>query len=299
MGGYNKWWLLFIVAGVLSGQTHLLVESFSSSAFPPPGWSVSRSDTVMEYWKRYPTSNANPDSHHARVLVYKSSDSLRSGNSSLITPILDLSSTPGVESLFFWFRFSNNTQNLGPDDSLFVDAGDSLNGWIPIYRLGQSGQAAAWDTVRLTLADFNSFTAVRIRFRYEDRPNGFLGSSNRYFWLDSVKVLAYEVGLQDYDPHYPRLLERLAIFPNPFCSRVSLRIPFYPARGENEMELKVFDQTGRCVREYQFSGAPDSRFLCWDWDGTDQAGRQLPAGSYCFYLRRGKEHEIKTVLLIR
>lgn len=299
MGGFKKWWLLLVVAGVLSGQTHLLVESFSSSAFPPPGWSVHRSDTIMEYWKRYPTSNVNPDSHHARVLVSKASDSLRTGSSSLITPPLNLSSTPGDESLFFWFRFTNNTQNLGPDDSLFVDAGDSLNGWTTIYRLGQSGQTAAWDTVRLTLTAFNSFDAVRIRFRYEDRPNEHLGSSNRYFWLDSVKVLTYEVGIQDHGSADGRIFERLKIFPNPFSSGVSLSIKVCPARGEEQGDLKIFDRTGRCIREFQLGGSSDSRFNYLHWDGTDQAGYLLPAGSYYLSLFRGKDHEIKTVILIR
>jgi hypothetical protein len=67
---------------------------------------------------------------------------------------------------------------------------------------------------------------------------------------------------------------RVGAFPNPFAETTTIR----PGTAEAG-PLRVYDVTGRLVRTLAPAGA-DGRVT---WDGRDDAGRVLPAGTY--YLR--------------
>lgn len=174
----------------LISQTTILNESFTDPAFPPSGWDTLYAPT-MTSWYRYTYSTANPDSFQARQRVYDAADTLRTGYSILATIPLDLSASVGTESLFFWYRFSLASGNLGPDDTLFIDIGNNDTSWTPIMKIGPATATNDWDTAQIDLAGYDSYANARIRFRYEDRPNGLIGTTNCNFWLDSIKVVSY------------------------------------------------------------------------------------------------------------
>ena len=72
-------------------------------------------------------------------------------------------------------------------------------------------------------------------------------------------------------------------FPNPFQDRVTIRLP------RTAGSVSVFDAAGRLVRTLASSqsavrDAPPGGILVWD--GTDDAGRELPAGVYFLGSRR-------------
>lgn len=173
-------------------QYPLLNESFTDPEFPPPGWDTLRSDTFMTNWYRYNyTGTQAPDSFHARVRVYDASDTLRTGWATLKTPQLNISSTPGSESLFFWYRFSATSGNLGPDDTMYIDITNDEMIWYNLLKIDQSDEDTAWQIPQIDLLPYDTFSNARLRFHYEDKPNDSLSQWNRNFWLDSVKVLTY------------------------------------------------------------------------------------------------------------
>jgi hypothetical protein len=301
--------LLTIVPFVIFAQTPVLVESFSSSAFPPSGWDTTRSDTTMSYWVRYPTSGANPDSHHARVLTYKATDTLRQGFSELVSLALDLEAAAGEESLFFWYRFSFNSQNIGPDDTISVAIRDDSIGWSGLWKIGMSGQSNTWAIARIALVPFNYYRGARLRFRFDDRPNSGQGGSNRFFWLDSVKVVSYAIGIVDDGPVGIGQPGNgiVTICPNPAHDRTVFRIAHrapllgsgasFPDFQTKSIALKIYDISGRLVKYFHYALCPNPSDLAWD--GTDQSGRVVPAGVYfCETVFNGvKEH--RSLVLIR
>jgi hypothetical protein len=290
--------LLTVLPLVLFAQTPVLVESFSASAFPPPGWDTTRSDTVMNYWIRFATSGANPDSHHARVQTHKAADTLRQGFSELLTPEFDLCSAAGEESLTFWIRFSANSQNLGPDDTVSVAIREDSTDWCPLWKLGSAGQSNVWSVTRLSLASYDGFCAAQLRFRFDDRPNGGLASTNRYFWLDSVKIVSYAIGIVD-QPVVP-LAGRgghLVFYPNPARSKVYVGLTRDDGRRKNEeIALMIYDITGRLVIDFSSRVLRPSSFVPLDL--RDQAGRRLPAGVYfCETVVNGVKKKQSLVLI--
>ncbi len=174
-------------------QTPLLVESFTNPQFPPAGWDTLRSGSNMTTWYRYEQASSSPDSIQARQRVYDAADTLRTGWSTLTTLSLDFANSTGVESLFFWYRFSQPTNNMGSDDTMYIEITNDGITYYTLMKIGQSGATNVWDTARISLFLYDNFNSARIRFRYEDRPNGSLGSTNCNFWLDSVKVISFYI----------------------------------------------------------------------------------------------------------
>jgi hypothetical protein len=177
----------------LLNQAPLLNESFSGTTFPPTGWDTLRSDTTMGTWYRYYyTGPSGPDTYQARVRVFSASDTLRTGWSALKTLNLNLAAANGQESLFFWYRFSQDSMNIGPDDTMYIDISNDDYNWTNLLKFGEGADTSVWRIARVDLSPFDTYTSARIRFHYEDRPNGMLSTTNCNFWLDSVQVLNYD-----------------------------------------------------------------------------------------------------------
>ncbi len=188
--------MIFVIAlcasTFLFEQTAILNESFSNIEFPPPGWDTLHSDTLMHNWYRFNyTGPSGPDSFQARVRVYDASDTLRTGWSTLKTPNLDLYNAAGVESLYFWYRFSQAFNNLGIDDTMYIDITDNDVNWHNLLKIGQGADTNAWQNAHIDMSPYNTYTNARIRFLYVDQPNDSLNQWNCNFWLDSVKVISF------------------------------------------------------------------------------------------------------------
>ena len=178
---------------LLFNQTPVLIESFTSPQFPPPGWDTLKSGPNMTTWYRFTYGTAFPDSYQVRQRVYDPSDTMRTGWSILLTPLIDLTANNGPETLFFWYRFSLANNNMGPDDTIYVEITNNEIVWSNLLKIDISSDTNVWRTARLNLGNYDTFSTCRIRFRFEDKPNGSIGTSNCNFWLDSVKVISYYI----------------------------------------------------------------------------------------------------------
>ncbi len=174
-------------------QTPILIESFTTPQFPPAGWDTLKSGPNMTTWFRFTYGTAIPDSYQVRQRVYDVSDTLRTGWSILLTPIINLAAYNGPETLYFWYRFSLANKNMGPDDTLYVEITNNDVNWWRLLKIDVSADTNVWMIARISLASYDTFANARIRFRFEDKPNGFLGASNCNFWLDSIKVISYYI----------------------------------------------------------------------------------------------------------
>ncbi len=185
--------VILSLALLLFNQTPLLNESFTGTMFPPAGWDTLRSDTSMGDWYRYYyTGPSGPDSYQARVRVFSYLDTLRSGWTTLKTYSINLSDASGGESLFFWYRFSQDSGNLGPDDTMHVDISNDNTLWANLMKIGQGADTNVWTVARVPLISFDGYENARIRFHFEDLPNGLISTNNCNFWLDSVQVKNYD-----------------------------------------------------------------------------------------------------------
>lgn len=71
----------------------------------------------------------------------------------------------------------------------------------------------------------------------------------------------------------------LTAAPNPFRTQVTVRLPL-TASQRALTSLRVYDAAGRLVRRLSVSCLQPSACASLVWDGTDESGRQVPAGVY-------------------
>ena len=85
------------------------------------------------------------------------------------------------------------------------------------------------------------------------------------------------VGVQEY--HKPQTCPTFQCYPNPFAKRMN--IMFGAECSKKEIEVKIYDATGRLVNE--FSHIPSHTVLnntCITWLGNDEYNQQVSAGVY-------------------
>ena len=71
-----------------------------------------------------------------------------------------------------------------------------------------------------------------------------------------------------------------AAFPNPFNPRTSIPFELAADGGEVSVRLEILDLRGRVVRTVLNGTRPGGQSYLADWDGSDDAGRNLPSGVY-------------------
>ena len=85
------------------------------------------------------------------------------------------------------------------------------------------------------------------------------------------------------------------ISPNPFRRMTVIR--FSIGQGAESIALKIYDVSGRLVRQWDYSTIRQSDHIVWD--GTDQNDRQVPAGVYFVDFRAGDYKKTEKAILLR
>ncbi len=99
------------------------------------------------------------------------------------------------------------------------------------------------------------------------------------------------VGIEEHEP-IQQVTATLKIFPNPFSKLT--RISFGTVRGVESAELKIYDATGRVVKE--FNHLIHNQIY---WNGTDDFNRQLPSGVYFLKFETEDYSVTEKLLLIK
>ena len=108
----------------------------------------------------------------------------------------------------------------------------------------------------------------------------------------------------------PLVALQLQVYPNPFRHHTQIGYMIHDPRYTNEKlqnsncemrnpTLKIFDATGRLVRDFFLPTAYYLLPTTVSWDGTDQSNRQLGSGVYFIKLTAGDHKETKKVLFVR
>jgi len=69
--------------------------------------------------------------------------------------------------------------------------------------------------------------------------------------------------------------------------------------GAESTELKIYDASGRLVRNLHIHRFTDVTIHQIFWDGTDDAGRKLPAGVYFISIESSDYQKVEKAVLLR
>lgn len=192
----------------------------------------------------------------------------------------------GVQAL----RFALNDVGVTEGFEIHFCIGTLSNFWQ--YNAGFIAPTNQWSSFIVDLSDSNAFThiiagdafgyahalqnATVILLRhdlapYTQMPNPIQGDVG----IDRVELLSSTVGVVD-TPAIPRALTLRAPQPNPSRGPVAFAIETSDA---GPVTMEIVDVQGRRMRrEVIAAGVAGPR--TWLWDGLDQDGRRVAAGSY-------------------
>jgi flagellar hook assembly protein FlgD len=74
-------------------------------------------------------------------------------------------------------------------------------------------------------------------------------------------------------------------------------IRFSIGQGAESIALKIYDVSGRLVRQWDYSTIRQSDHIVWD--GTDQNDRKVPAGVYFVRFEAGDYKKTEKAILLR
>ncbi|MEO0130017.1 MAG: S8 family serine peptidase [candidate division WOR-3 bacterium] len=164
------------------------------------------------------------------------------------------------------------------------------NSIIPGNSTGKFSHNAV-DTVKLNLmTDTVTYNTIRLKglfYRLTKSPN-------------NPALLDWEVGnLSSYvgisESGNKTDISRLTFSQNPFTGK--LRIHYVVPENQSSAIIKIFDATGRLVREWTYNELSHNAFILWN--GKDHEGRKLPAGVYFVQLETDNEKIVEKAIMLK
>ncbi|MCK4673170.1 right-handed parallel beta-helix repeat-containing protein, partial [candidate division WOR-3 bacterium] len=125
-------------------------------------------------------------------------------------------------------------------------------------------------------------------------PGGLGDTVSDYVDFDPWATGPFPWGIEEHEPSQS-ITTFLQISPNPFSDRVNIK--FNMEHSAEVIELKIYDATGRLVRQWGHTTMRLSDHI--SWDGTDHANRKLPSGVYFLKFQAGDYTATEKLLMIR
>jgi hypothetical protein len=165
---------------------------------------------------------------------------------------------------------------------------DNNSGWWYIID-EYNGFQTSWTQAAYSLSDYAGQT-VRLRFRFCSDQSVV----DEGWYIDDVEVPIF-IGIEETKSDLKPIT--LQVSPNPFCK--SLHIQYSATTAQGQVQLKIYDATGRLIKEFPCSTSNTSCPTRIIWDGVDHAGTKVPAGVYFIRLETDNSTFAEKVLLLK
>lgn len=180
----------------------------------------------------------------------------------------------------FWYY---DTLELGYDYG-FVEIDNNCGHWIPLitYNAGH----LVWTQENLPMASYSGQT---IRMRFHFFSDGGVNAEGWY--VDDVQMPVVIIGVNENGSG--NAIRPLTVTPNPFRASAQIAI----GQDLKPTGVKVYDITGRLVRDLTTNISPATNMV--RWDANDDHGQAVPAGLYFVQLELGAEKVTEKVMLLK
>jgi len=118
---------------------------------------------------------------------------------------------------------------------------------------------------------------------------------NKIPYLDSIPV--GPAGIKETTQFLKSRLSYIEVSPNPFSTKTDIR--YQITDNGQKCGLQIYDITGRRVTDLSKQISVIGYQLSVKWDGTDDAGRKLPAGVYLLELSDSAKARTMSIVLLR
>jgi hypothetical protein len=209
----------------------------------------------------------------------------------------------GVYDVLGYWLFADTTTAAGTPDAYAAPTAmeiafipvEGVYGENTVYWMLESDGFDAWNT-----------WTVYFAYKLVARPDTTGGVDNLdspghasyYFSQNSDPVIVYQnvIGIEENkDINHSSM--QLEISPNPFTDRTDITCSI--GQSAKSTELKIYDISGKLVKDFSLPTAYSVVPTVVPWDGTDESGELLPSGVYFIQAKGGDLNLTKKVILQR
>ena len=203
-------------------------------------------------------------------------------------------------------RTTDGGQNWGtitaPGNTYYLRAVDFVgsNGWA----VGMNGTIIHTTDSGITWTSQNSSaTATLFDVDFSDDLHGLAcGHSHLMYTTDGGQTW-YDVGIQEENHNDETQTLGLKIHPNPFkgITNIDFHIP-YDFKGSNHqfpVTIKIFDVSGRKIKDIPLPGTCFQIPTSIPWDGSDNTGEKIAPGIYFVELKTDRDVLKKKLILVK
>ncbi|HEX7319544.1 MAG TPA: FlgD immunoglobulin-like domain containing protein [bacterium] len=166
---------------------------------------------------------------------------------------------------------------------------DNNCGWWRQFA-SYTGSQTSWTQVSFALAEYAGQT-IRLRFRFiSDSSTGAEG-----WYVDDLRVPMVFGVVENQNAHVRPYSLMLA--PNPFQKQITIHYAL--SSKDHDAQMHIYDATGRLVKSFSLSSAYSIVPSVVTWYGDDEAGNQLPAGTYFIEISGENGSVTEKALLLR
>lgn len=206
-------------------------------------------------------------------------------DASLVSPYFV--ATPD-SNLYFYHQYSLETNW----DYSYIELDNGSGWWRTLDEF--NGTQSSWNQVSYPLNAYAGQT-IRIRFRFVSDYS----VTQEGWYVDDIKVPLY-IGVEEQISNRTVQTPLLQIYPNPFSKATDIQYQITDDRWETkDISLKIYDATGRLVKDFSCPTHYALRPTHISWNGTDDFNRKLPCGIYFIQLDTGKSELIEKVILLK
>lgn len=208
----------------------------------------------------------------------------------------------GVYDVLGYWLFADTTTAAGTPDAYaaptameiaFISV-EGVYGENTVYWMLESDGFEAWNT-------WTVYFAYKLVARPDttgsDDP-GSPGHASYYFSQNSDPVIVYQnvIGIEE-NKDIKHSSMQLEISPNPFTNKTDITCSM--GQSAKSTELRIYDVSGKLVKDFSHFTLDALRPTLLSWYGTDESGELLPSGVYFVQAKGGDLNLTKKVILQR
>ncbi|TES90543.1 MAG: T9SS type A sorting domain-containing protein [Candidatus Cloacimonadota bacterium] len=181
-----------------------------------------------------------------------------------------------------YIRFRAMTDDYVLDEGIYID------------DISPTTDFSSEITVSSTITDtFYAFTGKPDnRYWYRVR-----GSNTAYGWgsFSTLEDIGVGVGIAEEKGKVLKPFS-LSVSPNPFKGKIEIK--YSKEQSAKGKELKIYDVTGRLIKDFSLGTGHSSLGTAVSWDGKDSKGSKLPSGVYYLRLESGSRTLSKKLIML-
>lgn len=140
-------------------------------------------------------------------------------------------------------------------------------------------------------------TATLFDVDFSDNLHGLACGHSHLMYTTDGGQNWHDVGIQEENENLLSKTLGMIIHPNPFKGMTNIKLQI--TNPKSQTTLRIFDVSGRIVKDLSLPGSCSSVPISVSWDGSDNKGHKVIPGIYFIELKNSEDNQKKKLILLK